>query len=191
MLRARPRQRSRHGRRHAVHLSDAPGSLARCTGYLSDLRHDTGTCGGLGRALAGTGRLHPADVDFGCGGGAVGDPDHGWAGWFAGARLDRACGCGISGICAGDADCAMGGLAVFPARLGLGQEPQPKHVDTDFHRGRRRLRLFRDRHLPAGCIPRGLPAGDGRQHLLRGGGGDRGTGVCRAGVGTAGAGTHR
>ncbi len=49
----------------------------------------------------------------------------------------------VAGVRAGDPGGAVGRLAVFRARLGLGRQPQPQHVHPDRHRDGHGLRLQR------------------------------------------------
>ncbi len=81
---------------------------------------------------------------------------------------------------------ALGRTAVFPARLGLGREPQPQHVQPDRARHRRRVPLQRDRDFGAGLVPCRIPRhGQHGRGLFRGLVGHYRAGIARPGAGTA------
>ena len=100
-------------------------------------------------------------MDLGGGGGAADRADHGRAGRPAGARLDRASDGQLSGVCAGDADRALGGMAVLQARLGLSGEPLAQYVDADQPRGVGGLSLFDLCDVSAGPFPEQYRMGTG------------------------------
>ena len=58
-----------------------------------------------------------------------------------------------------DTSSSLGGLAVFHSRLGITQEPQPRHVHVDCARHRHGVDLLRGCHRRASSVPGGIPYG--------------------------------
>ncbi len=135
---------------HRVDLPDASRDRARPARILSYLRHGARAAN---RHRCRTGQSRAARHDASLLGKrhsrraarrarhVANDVAHGAAcarGLAARGHVDR--------IPAGDADRALGGMAVLSARLGLGKAPQPQHVHADRARRRRRLHLQRGRN---------------------------------------------
>jgi Cu+-exporting ATPase len=60
----------------------------------------------------------------------------------------------------------VGGVALLPARVGVGGQPAPQHVHAHCARRRRRLRVQRGRDTRAGHFPRVIPHGWRRGRVL-------------------------
>ena len=85
---------------------------------------------------------------------------------------------------------AVGGLALLPALGSLDREPQPQHVDTDWHRRRRRVRLQPGGDRGARLVPGLVSRTRAGRSLLRGRGDHRLAYAARPDVGTRGAFEH-
>ena len=92
----------------------------------------------------------------------------------------------MAGIRAGHAGGAVGRPAHLPARLGLGGQPQPQHVQPDRAGCRRGVDIQRGGDVAAGKLP-ALHAHHGRSGtgVFRGVGDDHGTGAAGPGDGVA------
>ena len=66
---------------------------------------------------------------------------------LTGQELDRYRIIPVAGVCAGDTSHTLGGMAIFPARLGINQDLEPQHVDADYDRRWYRIHIQRHCHF--------------------------------------------
>ena len=164
----RPRQvsRTRGGvepaaaERHDLHLPDASGNPAGRTRKLSDLRHGAGAIDDNRRNTAQP-RIRRYDQTLLDRSGTIaagGRVGHGRAPAVARHTASPAChGIGLGPTPALNPRRPLGRLAILPASLGVGREPQPQHVQSDRFGHRRRVSLQPGRDLCAGFVPVGVP----------------------------------